>query len=585
MDVQIPNRPSPVEFLRSIPPVQRWLYVAGGVAAVVAVVLVLRTRVRQERVAVLNGESFTQSQAESAMRQLSAAGLRDCAFADGRIVVPSEDRQRYEAVLQQARQEPGNWVNRWHETDSLLGQFADGRQQREQRDEARARLISELLARLPDVEHAEIVWDEEARVGWRRPPRVRATVYLQAKPDCEISFDTIDAVRRAVASSKAHLDPADVVVMDLQRMVTYSGSSQNSAGSEHERMSRQTAALRSRIESALSDIEGVRVAVAIVEQAQAMTETPFQDPAVQADETLSPVFLSVSNAGLEVSRESAGSDSSTVPMPPSMVDWIENDAMPVAPRVAVVNVAIRVPATFLQLQLAAQIPAGAQLSSDDSERLVAQVEASIKESIGRRISDLLGASRLKASVTVETEAVPFAAVVETSPPSAPWFIAAIAGPDARTWSLWAVVFGFGASLCWWLRDVMAWHGHRAGTGGEPAVDDASTGDTEATTELPERNSLQPAVTVHGVTTIEGLLEHDAGAVRRFYAAHPVVDWALALRGETEAVNARLLGTLAAEQAAELRKAVRAHRPVRLREIEEAQQRILSNWPLVPNRAA
>jgi hypothetical protein len=553
-----------------MPAAQRWLIGGGGVAALVAVLLVLRSRQQDERVAALGGEPFTQSQADSALQQLDAAGLNEGLFENGQIMVPLEERARYEMVLSQSRADSESWVNRWHEADSLLGQFADGRQQQAHRDEARARLISDLLAHLPDVEHAEIVWDEEVRVGWRRPPRVRATVYLQPKADREISFDTVDAVRRAVASSKAHLDAADVVVMDLQRMVAYSGSDDAGAESAHQRISRETAAIRSRVESALSNIDGVRVSVAIREQERVMPEQPLLNPAADAEETRSALFVSVPNAGLEVTRETFRSDS---------------DAMQAAPRADHVNVVVRIPGEYVQQQLSTRIPPGVRLASDDSERLIADVHESIRQTVGRRVSDLIGSPGVEASVVVETEAVPFAAIVEPTARPTSWFIAAIAGPDARTWSIWAVVFGFGASLCWWLRDVLEWHGHRSGAGGEPAVASANSGAREATSDSPEANLSQPAGAVTNVTTMEGLLQHDAAAIRRFYAAHPVSDWSLALRGETEEVITRLLRALAAEEAAELRKAVRAHRPVRLREIEEAQQRILSNWCAAANRAA
>lgn len=586
MDAPVSNRPSATEVLSTLPPGRRWGIGAGAVAIVIAGVVTLRIQPENDRVPLLNGKTFTEAEANEAARQLASAGLTEFSIENGVMCAPAGDRQRYESILRQAPRESGGWVTRWQEADSLLGQFADGRQLQLHRDEERARLIGELLSRLPEIEHAEIVWDEEPRVGWRRPPRVRGAVYLQSKPGREVSVETVQAVRLAVAGSKAHLDPADVVVMDLAGMVTYLGGHDTPPQTREERISRQTSALRSRIESALSEIEGVRVSVAIADPDRS-ADDPSHRAAAESVRAPNAPFLSVSNAGMEVAPDGAGRTHSTEPSDPVSSNSLPNGAGEEVSQIGSVNVVVRIPSEHLQQLVAARLLPGSQVPPEESERLVAQVDQTLKGTVRRRVSDLLMQSGLQPAVFVETEPIQFAALgLPPAPSSKPWFLSAIGGAGARTWSVWAVVFGFGASLCWWLRDVIEWHAQKPSSRGKPMDRSASAGERPADDSVPDAQHRTPLpVPIAPVSNLESLLAQDSAAVRRFYSSLPPQVWALALRGEREGVLSRLLGILDAPRAAELRSEIRAHRPVRLRDIEDAQQRILSDWANAAPRAA
>ena len=125
-----------------------------------------------------------------------------------------------------------HWADEWERQNERLTPFSSHRDREANREIARARLITGMLQQLPDVQQADLVWDEEEQPGWRAAPKARATVYLQPKPDRVLTLDVIRSVRLAVAGSKKNLDPTDVVVMDLARQVTYEGALPASLGDE-----------------------------------------------------------------------------------------------------------------------------------------------------------------------------------------------------------------------------------------------------------------------------------------------------------------------------------------------------------------
>lgn len=534
---------------------------------------------------VVSGETpLTNQELDDALRRLRSSGLVSFQVDGGRVMAPTKEREQYRLALQTPESSTPRRIERWQSTDSLLGQFAGSRRQELDRDEARARLIGELLTQLPEVEQAEIVWDEERGTGWRRPPRVRATVYLKPRPDNAISVDTVAAVRLAVSSSKAHLAPADVVVMDLERMVTYAGTESDEAAS-HQRNSRLTDAHRTRIESALADIEGVRVSIAVHQRDRSH---PGEDShGARADR---PPLESPTSGG--------------------RVHHTTNHAMEVPasfdgtpdPEIPLLNIVVRVPGNYLQQQLASRLVAPDDASpAGVSEALVEEVESAVKDSIRGRINRLIASGPQLAELeSLDIELEPLVILSDSNSGArspAGWPFLRSASLEMNSWSTWAMIIGLAASACWWLTDVARWYAWDATT--ETTADDdsplsappqdkpvgaevpscavadaaASAGseqDTSPQWNPEDFNRTRPA-------SMDEILELHAADLATAYAELPADVWATALRGSTAAVETHLLKALPAPQAAQLRRALRSARPVRLRDIEEAQQAVLSLW--------
>ena len=571
------------EFWQSLPRSRRASIVLGAAAAVAALGWMLRPAANRPMVVVSGEAALTRQELDDAARRLRAARLEAFEIDDGRVLAPAAVREQYQAELLRTEVTAQRPIDRWQTTDSLLGQFAGSRRHELERDAARARLIAELLTQLPEVEQAEIVWDEERGAGWRRPPRVRASVYLKPRPDSEISIDTVAAVRLAVSGSKAHLDPADVAVMDLERMVTYAGIDVD--GTAHqEQVSRLTAAHRSRIAAALADIDGARISVVVrnSDEPHGELEVRFApaDPLPAAGGGANPTARHATNHGMEV---------------PSSYTIAEQHA-----RGPLLDVIVVVPAAHVQQQLAARMPrAGEALSASQSAALIHEVEIAIQDTIRERIAGLIAAGRPAAilqSLDVRTEPVVIVDLPERTEPAGIGRLASrTAALDLSSWSTWAMCLGLGVSLCWWLRDVARWYGwpteaerHDV----EQPVDTLATSDVCVTErpEFPAEPAAEPHTEYHEAEScggrasldrspkaMEEILNAGGADLRAAFAAVPVEVWATALRGCTTAVEAHLLQALPPAEASDLRRQLRSARPVRLRDIEEAQADVLSLW--------
>ncbi len=117
---------------------------------------------------------------------------------------------------------------------------------------------------MPGIEHADVVWDDDQAAGWNREAKSRATVYLKPKPGSEITPEIIRSVRSAVAGSKANLAAENVIVMDLDRRITYEATLDEPLLRQQDQQRDERAAIyRRRIEQLLQHVDGIRVGVFI----------------------------------------------------------------------------------------------------------------------------------------------------------------------------------------------------------------------------------------------------------------------------------------------------------------------------------
>ena len=234
----------------------RLLLTCGALAAGIAVFSVVRTSQRG-LVPLDSNTAFTTQQFREAQTAFRAAGLNGAKWDGGTIVVPTASAADYRRVWPAGRgnSSRAHWADAWQSANDRLSQFSGSRERDAARDISRAQVIAERLEALPDIESADVVWDEVASTGWRTPPRVRATVYLQAAPGCVIGPDIVDAVQRAVAGSKANLSVADVCIMDQTRGITYDGASHDT------HVAQLVALYRGRLEAELAHLPGARVTI------------------------------------------------------------------------------------------------------------------------------------------------------------------------------------------------------------------------------------------------------------------------------------------------------------------------------------
>ncbi len=248
------------------------LLVAGGVCLVLAVVAA--RPVTTPRVAVRVPMGVGRSELSSLQDDFRRAGLPEASFEKGQLMVPADRAGEYQQLIARKSVTEGrddNWAGTWQSAVDRLGHFSGSRDREAAREMARATAVSRLISALPDVAHADVVWDETPARGWRDAAKARATVYLQSHPGRSLSPEVIDSIRRAVAGSKANLKAEDVTVFDQTRMIAYDGQPLSESDA---RVVRSMIWQKSRIEAALDYLEGVRVDVQMPESTAELTDRP-----------------------------------------------------------------------------------------------------------------------------------------------------------------------------------------------------------------------------------------------------------------------------------------------------------------------
>lgn len=233
------------------------------------------------------GKAFTVEEAMHAEQVLLAAGLDDFELRGGQLLVPRGEAERYNAALIAGGGLPSNWAEEWEAQMKDLGQFAGSRQRAEVMEIARAKMVSSYLSQLPDIAHANVVWDEDRQPGFRAASKTRATVFLRAKPGHTIDHKTVSAVRMAVANSKKYLAPEDVVVMDIAGQKTYDGNDTEFGDEAMTKIVRLTSMYEDRVRSALDYIPGVVVTANV--NLERLRESLVRKQQINPKETLSVI--------------------------------------------------------------------------------------------------------------------------------------------------------------------------------------------------------------------------------------------------------------------------------------------------------
>ena len=213
-------------------------------------------------------------------RRLQQAGVTQFEYANGQLEVPSEAAESAAAALHSADSTDLHWADEWEAANSKLGHFSGTRERDAAREIARARQISRMLNQMSGIAHADVVWDDDKSVGWNREAKSRATVYLKPQPGSEITPEIIRSVRAAVAGSKANLSANDVIVMDLDRRITYEATTDEPLRRQQDQQRDERSAIyRRRIEQLLQHVDGIRVGVFIDDVPfQSAVEHPWADP-------------------------------------------------------------------------------------------------------------------------------------------------------------------------------------------------------------------------------------------------------------------------------------------------------------------
>ena len=215
-------------------------------------------------------------------RRLQQAGISQFEYANGQLHVPTAAAESATAALHSKDSTDRRWADEWEAANAKLGHFSGTRERDAAREIARARQISRMLNQMSGIAHADVVWDDDKAAGWNREAKSRATVYLKPQPGSEITPEIIRSVRAAVAGSKANLAAEDVIVMDLDRRITYEATTDEPIRRQQDQQRDERSAIyRRRIEQLLQHVDGIRVGVFIDDVPfQTSVEHPWAEPLV-----------------------------------------------------------------------------------------------------------------------------------------------------------------------------------------------------------------------------------------------------------------------------------------------------------------
>ena len=225
--------------------------------------LMVQGQTRSNFVPVSVGKSFTTEEIVRAEEAFLQAGLTDFERKGQRIMVPSNQVEAYNAALISSGSMPQNWAEEWEKQFAEVGPFANNKQLADRKEIARAKLASQMVAAIPEVETANVVWDHEELPGWPRRTRSKATVFVRPKPGRELSSPLVHSIRLSISGMKADLAPDHVTIFDVVNGVAHEIEDPNDPfnGGMIQRINQLKEMYRAEILRSIDYIKGVRVSV------------------------------------------------------------------------------------------------------------------------------------------------------------------------------------------------------------------------------------------------------------------------------------------------------------------------------------
>lgn len=228
------------------------------------------------------GKAFSSQELDRAEDALLNAGLSDFKRVGFRLNVPQSQLEEYHKVLFAQGAMPHNWADEWEKQFNDSGPLRGNKEMDERKEIARAKLASQMIAALPDVESANVIWDKETGVRWPHSPKLTATVFVNPKIGHQISPQLAQAIQISIAGMKANLSRDNVTVLDMESGdVFLQDDTQDPLGDKFlQRISHLREMYRGEILKAIDYIEHVRVAVNVDTDKvlRAIRETHSLDP-------------------------------------------------------------------------------------------------------------------------------------------------------------------------------------------------------------------------------------------------------------------------------------------------------------------
>ncbi|MEM0983802.1 MAG: hypothetical protein AAGI17_07625 [Planctomycetota bacterium] len=268
------------QHLGKLGPTQKLLIGSLGVIALMSLFLVSQYAAQP---AMVELTGFSAEERASANSMLRASGIDSRIGQNGELEVPAGQRDVAVAALMESNGLPSDTITLFEN----LVEKQDWRMSREQNNQqftfALQNELSRVISKFAGVSSASVIIDAPKEAGLGRASREpTASVTVFTRGGQNLTQDTVDAIARLVAGSRAKLTANNVAVIDgttgRARQATDDSSARASKYREEARL--QEKELQRKLEGLLSYIPGVMVAVTAqpdIRQIQ-RTQTSYAQP-------------------------------------------------------------------------------------------------------------------------------------------------------------------------------------------------------------------------------------------------------------------------------------------------------------------
>lgn len=411
-----------LELFNGMSPSQRGTLVAVTVTIIAALGLLVYSGTSSTTYVPLSvGKLFTVEEIIRAEEALLQQGLTDFKREGQRILVPRDKVQQYNSALVASGSLPQNWAEEWEKQFSNLSAISNPREMTERKELARAKLASEMVSSIPNVESANVMWDQDQTRRFGQKQRSTATVFVRPKSGKELDVGLASSIRQSIAGMKADLSPEDVTVMDVVTGHAHVSKNGNDPLGDKVliRMNSLKEEYRREILSALDYIKDVIVAVnvdlkevkasirhtrkadpkgsvPIISNSNTITSSSRQSPTKDEPGPTSnqPVSLR-SSAGIEKSDQNETSETSEVSLTSMTVTSEELiGAMPEG-----VQVSVQIPEEYYRavaMQTAGLAP---DAKKEDIDAAIATVKQEVDKKVEQSVIPLIPKSKLSTGET------------------------------------------------------------------------------------------------------------------------------------------------------------------------------------------
>ncbi len=212
------------ELYRSMTPSQRGTLIAVPLLVIGGFAALLWQQQKGNETALSFGKVYSTEEVIAAEEALMKANLTEFRRVGGRIMVPANQVDRYNAALLEFDAMPADLGSQMLKQLESMGPLSTDKQRAEMKEAMLLQEMRRMLRAVPDIEDARVVIANSGRrQTWSQKSRVTATVQVTPRGGRDLSQKLIHGLRSAVASMVPDLQPGDVTVFDRIHGVSYTG--------------------------------------------------------------------------------------------------------------------------------------------------------------------------------------------------------------------------------------------------------------------------------------------------------------------------------------------------------------------------